>query len=203
MKCSFCERDAWYRCARTGVLLCPQHAGLEVVALRVQTWGTSCDVRAAIPKDYSRLKELALHFWGETEVECFDKVYEVQKLPAFVVSIDDELCGFLSYAVEGDALNIVILNVLPEHQGAGLGKQLLKAAVVEARRKGLSRLIVATSNDDLLALYFYQRAGFVIEEVVPRRILEHHGGVEKGFSEIAIRDEIRLELPLPIEEGVE
>jgi ribosomal protein S18 acetylase RimI-like enzyme len=203
MKCSFCGRDAWHRCARTGVLLCPQHAGLEIVALRAETSATSCEVRAATPKDYSRLKKSALHFWGETEVECFDKAYDVQKLPAFVVSVDDELAGFLSYAVEGDALKIVMLNVLPDDQGAGLGKQLLKAAVVEARRKGLSRLIVATSNDDLLALYLYQRAGFVIEEVVPRRILEHHGGVEKGFSDIAIRDEIRLELPLPIEERVE
>jgi ribosomal protein S18 acetylase RimI-like enzyme len=200
MRCLFCEREAWYRCARTGVSVCPQHARLEAVALRGENRATPFDVLASTPKDHPRLKELALTFWGETEVECFDRVYHVLELPAFVVRANDEVVGFLSYAAEGDALNIVMLNILPEHQGAGLGTELVKAVVEEAQRRGLSRLIVATSNDDLLALYFYQRAGFVIEEVVPGRIAEHHGGVEQGFGEIAIRDEIRLQLPLVGEE---
>jgi ribosomal protein S18 acetylase RimI-like enzyme len=203
MRCYFCERGAWYRCARTAVLLCPEHARLEVVASRGKSWALPLDVRPATPGDYPRLKELALHFWGETEVECFDRVYDVLKLPSFLVCSDDELVGFLSYAVEGDALNVAMLNVLPQHQGLGLGNELLQAAIEEAQRRGLSRLIVATSNDDLMALYFYQRAGFLIDEVVPGRIAEHHGEVEKGFGEIGIRDEIRLQLPLAIEEPVE
>lgn len=203
MRCYFCERGAWHRCARTGVLLCPEHARLEVVASRGKSWALPLDVRPATPEDHPRLRELALHFWGETEVKCFGRVYDVLKLPSFLVCTDDELVGFLSYAVEGDALNIVMLDVLPEHQGLGLGKELLKAAIEEAQRRSLSRLIVATSNDDLMALYFYQRTGFVIEEIVPGGIMEHHGEIEKGFGEIGIRDEIRLQLPLTIGEPVE
>jgi ribosomal protein S18 acetylase RimI-like enzyme len=196
MRCLFCERGAWYRCARTGVLLCPEHARLEVVALRGGGKGGRFDVRAAVAEDYPHLEELALHFWGETEMECFERTYDVLKLPAFAAYDDDELVGFLSYAVEEDALNIVVLNVLPEHQGVGLGKELVKELVGEAKKRGLSRLIVATSNDNLSALYFYQRIGFVIEEVLPGRIVEYHGDVERGVGDIPVRDEVRLQLPL-------
>jgi len=137
---------------------------------------------------------MAVDFWGETKMECFDRVYDVAELPALGAYVEDQPVGFLSYAIEEDALHIVMLNVLPEYQGAGVGKELVKTAVEEARKRGLSRLFVATSNDDLPALEFYQRFGFVIEEVVPARILELHGGVEAGFAGIPVRDEVRLQL---------
>ncbi|MGB3906358.1 MAG: hypothetical protein WBB22_15735 [Anaerolineae bacterium] len=47
------------------------------------------------------------------------------------------------------------------------------------------------------ALDFYQRAGFVIKEVVPGPIEEYYGGVEKGFAGVEARDEVRLPLVLP------
>jgi hypothetical protein len=56
--------------------------------------------------------------------------------------------------------------------------------------------VVATSNDDLPALYVYQREGFVITEVAAGAILAHHGREELGFASIPVRDEIRLELAL-------
>ena len=71
-------------------------------------------------------------------------------------------------------MNLVMLNVVPKHQGRGLGSALLAKAVIEAHKLGLSRVVVAASNDDVWALYFYQRSGFVIEQVVPGRIAEHH-----------------------------
>lgn len=196
MRCALCGEPAWYRCARTGLLVCPRHARMEVVAAREHGQRKPFKVRDAEPKDGGRLKELALHFWGETEVECFDRLYSVLQLPALVAELDSELAGFLSYAVEGERMNLVMLNVLPDYQGGGLGQALLEAAIGFARRSGLKRVVVATSNDDLPALGFYQRHGFVISEVVPGRILEHHGGEEEGFAGIPIRDEIRLELSL-------
>ncbi len=194
MRCEFCERPAWYRCARTGVFLCPVHARLEVVASPPERKAPAFEVRASIEEDYSRLKQMALDFWGETQMECFEREYDVCDLPAFTAAVDEQMVGFLSYAVEEDALNIVMLNVLPEYQGAGVGKELVRTAVEEAQKGGLARVIVATSNDDLPALEFYQRLGFVIEEVVPGRILELHGGVEAGFAGIPVRDEVRLQL---------
>jgi len=197
MRCELCKRPAWYRCGRTGVPICPVHASLEVVASRPNEGRSgSFEVRAARLEEYPCLKQMAVDFWGETEMECFEGVYDVTQLPAFAGLAEDQLVGFLSYAIEEDALNIVMLNVLPEHQGAGLGQELMKAVIGEAGRRNLSRLIVGTSNDNLPALDFYQRLGFVIKEVVPGRIVECHGGIEEGFAGIGVRDEIRLELAL-------
>ena len=197
MRCELCKRPAWYRCGRTGVPICPVHASLEVVAARPdQRRPGSFEVRAVALEEYPCLKQMAVDFWGETDMECFEGVYDVTQLPVFAGLADDQLVGFLSYAIEEDALNIVMLNVLPEHQGAGLDQELVKAVIEEARRRNLSRLIVGTSNDNLPALDFYQRLGFVIAEVVSGRIVECHGGVEEGFAGIGVRDEIRLELAL-------
>jgi ribosomal protein S18 acetylase RimI-like enzyme len=196
MRCALCGEPAWYRCAQTGVLVCPRHARMEVVSAKEGEQRKPFVVRDAGPQDRDRLKELALHFWGETEVECFDGLYDVLQLPTFVAEVEGELAGFLSYAVEGERMNLVMLNVLPKYQGKGVGRALLEAAVELARGSGLKCVVVAASNDDLPALGLYQRVGFVITEVVTGRILEHHGGEEQGFAGIAIRDEIRLELSL-------
>ncbi|MBI5955750.1 MAG: GNAT family N-acetyltransferase, partial [Chloroflexi bacterium] len=106
------------------------------------------------------------------------------------------LAGCLSYSIEGSDLVIVMLNVLPEHQRSGLGGKLVSWVVDLAKTKSLSRVIVATSNDDLPAIYFYQRRGFRLSQVAADAIARHHGGPEPGFAGIPVRDEVRLTLDL-------
>jgi GNAT superfamily N-acetyltransferase len=197
MKCQECGEPAWYRCPRTGTFVCLQHARLEVVASHARPEANDIDVRSAVQQEYARLEELALYFWGETTVECFGREYDVLELPALTGLCGGEVAGILSHAVEGERMTLVLLHVLPEYQGRGLGSAMLARAVMEACAQGLFRVVVATTNDHLPALAVYQRSGFVIAEVLPGRLVEHHGGVEeKGFAGIPVRDEVRLELPL-------
>ena len=196
MKCAFCDEPACYHCPQTEAYICARHARVQVVAWNAKPEPEPSILRAASEQDNARLQELAIHFWGETEVECFDREYDVLKLSAYVGLENDDIAGFISYAVEGDRMNLVMLNVLPDYQGQGLGSALLAKAVIEAHELGLSQVVVATSNDDVPALGFYQRSGFVIEEVVQHRISEHHGGPEEGFAGIPVRDEIRMQLAL-------
>jgi GNAT superfamily N-acetyltransferase len=153
-------------------------------------------VRPAEAHDYLRIEELAYHFWGEREVECFEARYDVSQLSALVAMSEGEVVGFLSYALEKEALVLVMLNILPAYQGHGGARALFKAAVREAKERGLSRLLVATSNDDLLALYLYQRWGFTLKACLVGKVAEHHGGVMPGFAGIGVRDELQLELGL-------
>lgn len=204
MRCAFCSEKAYYRCARSGALLCPQHARLEVVAPRgVQSEELTMNgkeekitVRPAEAHDYLRIEELAYHFGGEREVECFEARYDVSRLPALVAMSEGEVVGFLSYTLEKETLVLVMLNILPAYQGHGGARALFKAAVREAKERGLSRLLVATSNDDLLALYLYQRWGFTLKACLVGKVAEHHGGVMPGFAGIGVRDELQLELGL-------
>ncbi len=194
MKCHYDDQIAYYRCATTGEYLCLDHARLDVVSVATRAALPPLPVRSASAEDYASIGEMAMMYWHETEAACFDRTYSVLHLPAFLALSEDLVAGLLSYALEEqkDRLTIVMLNVHPEYQGRHIARCLLARAEEEARAHHLSRLVVATSNDDLPALYVYQRWGFVITEVKTEAILRHHGGEEAGFAGIAVRDEIRL-----------
>lgn len=193
MRCDFCDANAQYRDPHTGQYICPAHSCLQVAAQRSGDAAEPLTVRPAEAVDRAWIAELALYFWGEAEVECFGREYDVRHLPAFLICDDGQVVGLASYAVEGDALNLVMLNVLPGHQGRGAGRALVTAVEQAARTRGLSRVVVATSNDDLPALYLYQRCGFRLTGLAAGRLVEHHGGEEPGWAGIPVRDEIRLE----------
>ncbi len=192
--CTFCEGKSQYRDRHTGQYLCLGHARLEVVAASRSAPASPLTVRPATTSDYDRIEELSLYFWDETDVDCFDRQYDVLACPAFLACDGDEVVGVASWAVEGgwDAIVLVTLNVLPDYQGQGGGRALLDAVRDEAVRRNLGRVLVVTSNDDLPALALYQRCGFRIAEIIPGRTALEHGGEFPGFSGIPVRDEIRL-----------
>ncbi len=199
MKCAFCDARPQFRDRHTGQYLCLEHARLDVVAAGGRSPGPSLTVRPATAADCDRVKELALYFWDETEVDCFGREYDVLACPAFLACDGGDIVGMASYAVEPgwDALVLVMLNVLPACQDRDGGGALIAALVEAAARLERARILVATSNDDLLALAFYQRHGFHLVELIPGVIARHHGGELVGFSGIPVRDEIHLERPVP------
>ena len=205
--CAFCEDRPQYRDRRTGQFVCLEHARLEVVAPTTQSTLTRpLNIRPAVTTEGKRhggtvgtqIEALSLLFWDETDVDCFERCYDVLACPSFVAWDGDEVGGMASYALEvdWDALVLVMLNVLPAYQRRGTGWALLDAVRGEAARRSLGRILVTTSNDDLPALAIYQRYGFRITRVIPGSIARHHGGELPGFAGIPVRDEIRLEYRL-------
>jgi GNAT superfamily N-acetyltransferase len=194
--CACCGANALYRDRESNVLLCSVHSRLEVVGPRGEAPCLPLTIRPATPADQPCIAELADYFWGELEVECFDRSYQVDALPAYLACDEDEIVGVASYAREEEATNLVMLNVLPRWQGRGAASDLIAAVIDMARAEGVNRLVVATTNDDLPALGLYQRLGFTITEVVVGKLVEHHGEIELGFAGIPVRDEIRMELRL-------
>ncbi len=194
--CAYCNTNALYRDRSNGAYLCLAHTRLEVVGPRGEAPRPPLTIRPSIPADHQQIAELALYFWGETEIECFGQSYQVSALPAYVACDGGEIVGAVSYARQDDVDTLITLNVLPQWQGRGVAKKLIAAVVEQARTNGTTRLITATSNDDLSALALYQRLGFTITGVLVGRLVEHHNGVEPGFGGIPVRDEIQLELRL-------
>jgi ribosomal protein S18 acetylase RimI-like enzyme len=192
--CTFCDANAQYRDRNTGQYVCLKHARLEVVAAGQHGSATPLAIRPAEPADYRRIEELSFYFWGETDVDCFGRQYDVLACPAFLACDGDEVVGAISYAFEEewDAVVVVMLSILPDWQGRDGGRALLNAVHEEAKNRTLGRLLVATSNDDLPVLALYQRYGFRIVEVIPGFVARHHGGEFPGFSGIGVRDEMRL-----------
>jgi ribosomal protein S18 acetylase RimI-like enzyme len=136
-------------------------------------------------------------FWGEPEQVLFSRTIRVEEEPAFVASVGGEVAGFLSYSEFGsDEFMIAALAVRPEYQGCGIGRALVLAVERQAKKEAKKRILVATSNDDLPALAFYQLLGFQLFEVVPNAIAEKHGTLEKGVGDIPVRDELHLQKTL-------
>jgi GNAT superfamily N-acetyltransferase len=194
MSCAFCEAKPQYLDRCSWQYVCLEHARLEVVARQQRVPTVKLDIRPATQSDYDRIEELALYFWDETDVDCFDRQYDVLACPAHLACEGTGVMGLASYAVEGDwdAMVLVMLNVLPDFQGRGAGHDLLDAVRDTALAHGLNRIIVVTSNDDLPALALYQGYGFCISGVMPGLIADDHGGEFPGFAGIPVRDEIRL-----------
>ena len=108
--------------------------------------------------------------------------------------------GLLTYTVDGDACEIVTIDALVE--GAGIGTALLGAVERVARESGCSRLQLVTTNNNLRALAFYQKRGFRLVRLVPGGI-EQSRRLKPSIPEVdaaglAIRDELHLELQLPL-----
>jgi predicted GNAT family acetyltransferase len=60
----------------------------------------------------------------------------------FEAHIDGELAGILKYAVKHGRIALIHTEVLPAHEGRGIGSALVRFALDDARRRGLRVIAV-------------------------------------------------------------
>lgn len=186
-----------YRCPTCGKDLPPNEARMTVTCAGHQPRDlVTVRVRTALAADRHDIEAICDQALGETEIDVFDRTFDVLAGDSLIAETDGKLAGLISTAVcEGD-LVVVLLTVYPQHQGQGVGAALLRAAVELARERGLPSVRAAVSNDDIPQLYFYQRHGFVLYEVALGALADRAGAAIAGFSGIPSRDEVRLRRPI-------
>jgi len=195
MSCTYCKKDAIYRCNICGKPTCAEHTKFQTICpscTKKNTLNYSIN-KVTLDKERTKIREFVKQFWGEEEQLTFDREFTVAKLPAYVAKSESNIIGFISFSEANDAIIIVALGILPKYQNAGVGKSLIKKVEAEAKKLEKKKLLVSTSNDDLPALAFYQHLGFQIYEVKPNVIAEKHGKIQKGIGGLPIRDELRLQ----------
>jgi ribosomal protein S18 acetylase RimI-like enzyme len=154
----------------------------------------SVTVRPAQPGEATALLKAS---WGGDLAVAHGTAYRLSTLPALVAVADDgTLVGALTWAVDEDALEIVSIDAQPPRLGTGTA--LLDAAIAYARERGLHRVWLITTNDNLDALRFYQRRGLRITGVSPGaldRSRQLKPGIPLvGAYGIPLRDELTLEI---------
>jgi ribosomal protein S18 acetylase RimI-like enzyme len=185
------------RCSRCGKFVDWEEAHVQVVCTcRPHIDLPPVLVREATDMDRAAARELFQRDFGRTKIVAFGRVMDIDQMPALVAIMYKDPSGALAYRLLGDALHIVALATDPMWQRSGVGGHLVAEAELLARRLDLKRLVVATTNDNLPALYFYQRRGYRLTDLVPNSIIEHTGQEVSGFAGIPVRDEIRLEKKL-------
>jgi ribosomal protein S18 acetylase RimI-like enzyme len=73
------------------------------------------------------------------------------------------ILGHVSFWADGDTGEIVTIEALD--QGRHIGGRLLDAAEVHLRERGVKRIIVTTTNDNLRAQAFYMRRGYRLARI--------------------------------------
>lgn len=87
-----------------------------------------------------------------------------------VAADGDDLVGVVGLGREGDSWVMWKLYVLPDHQGKGIGKALLEAAI-EALPDGTTELLLDVLVANEPAIGFYRSQGFVEATKTPDRDL--------------------------------
>ena len=190
----FGAKPAVLRCSRCGKFVDWEDAQVQVIcACRPHLDLPPVLVREATEADRAAARELFGRDFGRTKIVAFGEVMDIDQMPALVAVMHADPSGALAYRVHGDALHIVALATDPMWQRSGVGGHLVAEAELFARRLKLARLVVATTNDNLPALYFYQRRGYRLTDLVPNSITTHTRQEVPGFAGIPVRDEVRLE----------
>jgi ribosomal protein S18 acetylase RimI-like enzyme len=186
LRCSRCGRFVdWDESRLQVVCSCKPHIELPPVLVREATETDRATARTLFDRDF-----------GRTQIVAFGEVMDIDQMPALVALMHAEPSGALAYRLHRDALHIVALATDPMWQRSGVGGHLVAEAELLARRLNLSKVVVATTNDNLPALYFYQRRGYRLTDLVPNSVVAHTRQVVAGFAGIPVRDEIRLQKTL-------
>ena len=125
------------------------------------------------------------------------RLFDVLDHDGFVAVSDGKWIGYATYDVVGDELEVTVLESFTSRRG--VGSALLAACVGVALEGGLGRVCVVTTNDNVHALRFYQRRGFVMAALRRDAVTEARRTLKPeipllGVDDVPIRDEIELDL---------
>jgi GNAT superfamily N-acetyltransferase len=182
------------RCGRCGRFVDWLEARLQVVcSCRPRVDLPPVLTREATDADRSAALDLFEGEFGHVQVVSSGEVVALAQLAMLVAGAHGEVGGALAWCRRDDALQIVALATDPMWQRSGVGGHLLVEAEMLAAAAQLQRVIVSMSNDNLPALYFYQRHGYRVTDVVMDAIAQRPADHGPGFGQIIARDEFRLE----------
>ena len=149
-------------------------------------------------KHHTWVKDVLNIHWGSTTVVSRGRLHKADSLPGFVALLKGEPQGLLTYHIIDHECEIVTINSLQE--SCGIGSTLLSAVITKATSAGCKRLWLITTNDNTVALRFYQKRGFNLTAVYRNAVDESRKLKPEipltGIDGIPIRDEIELEMKL-------
>jgi GNAT superfamily N-acetyltransferase len=124
-----------------------------------------------------------------------DELVDATAHPSLLVEADAQLRGVLTYIVDGNQCEVLTLHAEPP--GIGVGTALIEAIAIQAHAMGCRRLWLVTTNDNVAALRFYQRRGFILTALRAGAVDRSRATLKPeiprlGDHGIPLRDELEL-----------
>lgn len=133
--------------------------------------------------------------WGSPEMVISSGVYDCSSLDGFtIINEEGKIIGLITYIIKGNECEIISLDSIEE--GKGIGTKLVQAVENLAIKRRCKLIKLITTNDNLLALKFYQKRGFMLSQII-NNVVEKAREIKPeipliGNDGIPIRDEIEL-----------
>ncbi|REJ07939.1 GNAT family N-acetyltransferase [Halobacillus trueperi] len=142
-----------------------------------------------------KVKKFLNSHWGSPEMVITSGIYDCSTLEGFtVINEEDEIIGLITYIIRDNECEIISLDSIEE--GRGIGTSLVQAVESFAIKKKCKLVRLITTNDNLLALKFYQKRGFVLSKLLSDAVKKAREIKPEipfiGNDGIPIRDEIEL-----------
>lgn len=155
----------------------------------------SFDIRPLTEQDRTWVSSFCKEHWGSDLMVNHGMQLYISQQDGFLAETNHEPVGLVTYRMEGQECEITSLDSLRE--GQGIGSALIEAVKAAAGEAGCTRLVLITTNDNINALRFYQRRGFVFSKLY-RNAVEESRKIKPeipliGNFGIPIRDEIEFE----------
>jgi GNAT superfamily N-acetyltransferase len=154
--------------------------------------------RRSQAEDTAQIREFWREHWGADFVVAHGEVYRPEDVEGLVALDEGQWVGLVTYAMREAGCEIVTIDSL--HSGQGIGSHLIEEVAAQARRAGCQRIFLTTTNDNLHALGFYQKRGFVLSALRAGALAQSRKLKPSipllGMNGIPLRDEIELEMML-------
>lgn len=124
--------------------------------------------------------------WFTTTMVLRGRQIDMTKAEGFCVREGEGIIGLITYIVYDGILEILSLDSLRKNQGIGSG--LVETVIREAKERGLQKIVLITTNDNIDAIRFYQKRGFDMARLF------------RGALEVSRR--LKPEIPLIGEHGI-
>lgn len=158
----------------------------------------SLNIKPITDDDRAWVRQFMIDHWGAEIMITRGEVMCPHEHEGFAAYDGDVVIGLITHRIIDDACEVISLDSLRE--GQGIGTALMNAVVQVAEARGCSRILLITTNDNLRALAFYQKRGFVMA-ALHRNAVDESRKIKPSIPLIAengipIRDEIEMEMRL-------
>ena len=153
----------------------------------------SVKVRPVNSGDRDWILETSVRNWGAEFIVVHGDIYYPAELSGLIAIHGGSRSGLLTYTIKDNEGEIITLS--SNHPNKGIGSSLIQSLKTELSFSSIERIKVVTTNDNLNALRFYQKRGFVLSALFPNAVEKTRmikSIPETGDNGIPIRDEIEL-----------
>ena len=155
-------------------------------------------IREISEENRVKVNKILIEEWKETNIVTRGKIIDGTKLNGFVAVQDKEIIGLITYQIENNQCEIISLNSFIENKG--IGTELIEKVKNNAIKNKCERIFLITTNDNIRAIKFYQKRGFVFSNIYINSMKESRRLKPKiplyADNGLPIRDELEFELKL-------